>query len=43
MLLKSRQGGTWRRADYQAWLAQAGFQDITFRPTPSPSTLVFAR
>jgi ubiquinone/menaquinone biosynthesis C-methylase UbiE len=43
MLLASRQGGTWRRADYQAWLAQAGFQDITFRPTPSPSTLVFAR
>lgn len=43
MLLKSKQGGTWRRADYAAWLAKAGFDDITFHPTPSPATLVFAR
>jgi SAM-dependent methyltransferase len=43
MLLKSTHGGTWRRADYQAWLAKAGFGDVTFHPTPSPATLVFAR
>jgi len=43
MLLKSKHGGTWRRADYQAWLAKAGFEEISFQPTPSPATLVFAR
>jgi SAM-dependent methyltransferase len=43
MLLKSKQGGTWRRADYHAWLTKAGFDDVTFRTTPSPATLVFAR
>ena len=43
MLLASKQGGTWRRADYQAWLAEAGYEDITFQPTPSPATLIFAR
>jgi len=43
MLLKSTHGGTWRRADYDAWLTKAGFDDITFQPTPSPTTLIFAR
>ncbi len=43
MLLKSKQGGTWRRADYHAWLTKAGFEDVSFQPTPSPATLVFAR
>lgn len=43
MLLKSTQGGTWRRADYQTWLVKAGFEEISFQPTPSSSTLVFAR
>lgn len=43
MLLKSKQGGTWRRADYHAWLTKAGFEDVTFQATPSPATLVFAR
>ena len=43
MLLKSKQGGTWRRADYRDWLAEAGFKDVSFQATPSPSTLVFAR
>lgn len=43
MLLKSKKGGTWRRADYQTWLAEAGFEDVSFHPTPSPTTLVFAR
>jgi ubiquinone/menaquinone biosynthesis C-methylase UbiE len=43
MLLKSTQGRTWRRADYAAWLAEAGFSDISFQRTPSPATLVLAR
>jgi len=43
MLLKSKQGGTWRRADNRAWPTNAGFEDISFQPTPSPATLVFAR
>jgi SAM-dependent methyltransferase len=43
MLLKSKQGATWRRADYQAWLTKAGFEDVTFRTTSSPATLVLAR
>lgn len=43
MLVKSKQGGTWRRADYRGWLAKAGFEDVSFQSTPSPATLVFAR
>lgn len=42
MLLKSKQGGTWRRTDYRDWLLAAGFSDITFHPAP-PATLVVAR
>lgn len=43
MLLKSKHGGTWRRADYHSWLVKAGFDDVTFQTTQSPATLVFAR
>lgn len=43
MLLKSKKGGTWRQADYRAWLAEAGFGDVSFHPTPSPTTVVLAR
>ncbi|GAA4444318.1 methyltransferase [Phytohabitans houttuyneae] len=43
MLLKSRQGTTWRQADYHAWLTKAGFDDISFHPTPSPATVILAR
>ncbi|GHF70481.1 putative O-methyltransferase YrrM [Amycolatopsis bartoniae] len=43
MLLKSKQGRTWRQADYQSWLAKAGFEDISFHSTPSPATVVLAR
>lgn len=42
MLLKSKQGGTWRRADYHDWLAKAGFEEIAFHSAP-PATLVVAR
>ncbi|MFI0739420.1 methyltransferase [Streptomyces sp. NPDC021100] len=43
MLLKSRHGSTWRRRDYRTWLTAAGFQDVRFLDTPSPTTLVLAR
>jgi hypothetical protein len=43
MLLHTMQGASWRESDYRVWLAEAGFTDITFHPTPSPATLVFAR
>nr|MDT0660584.1 methyltransferase [Micromonospora sp. DSM 115978] len=43
MLIKSKKGSTWRRADYQVWLAEAGFEEVSFHSTPSPATLIFAR
>lgn len=43
MLVKSKHGSTWRRADYQAWLTKTGFEEVSFQSTPSPSTLIFAR
>ena len=43
MLLQSKAGATWRRADYRAWLNEAGFQNVEFSPPMSPSTLVLAR
>ncbi|MGW0877699.1 class I SAM-dependent methyltransferase [Streptomyces sp. NPDC002740] len=42
MLLKSKQGGTWRQADYRDWLIKAGFTDVSFHSAP-PATLVVAR
>ncbi|KOV57737.1 class I SAM-dependent methyltransferase [Streptomyces sp. MMG1121] len=42
MLLKSNQGGTWRRSDYDGWLRKAGFEDVAFHSAP-PATLVVAR
>ncbi|MDP3968377.1 MAG: methyltransferase [Nocardioides sp.] len=43
MLLQTRHGATWREDDYRAWLDEAGFDDVSFHPTPSPATLVLAR
>jgi SAM-dependent methyltransferase len=43
MLLASKHGASWRRGDYQRWLSQASFGDVSFHPTPSPATLIFAR
>lgn len=42
MLLKSKQGSTWRRADYREWLVKAGFAEISFHSAP-PGTVVIAR
>lgn len=43
MLLQSKHGTTWRKSDYAQWLTEAGFTEVTFQPTPGPSTLIFAR
>ncbi|GGT84800.1 methyltransferase [Streptomyces violascens] len=43
MLLQTRHGSTWTKHDYEVWLQEAGFTDISFHPTPSPATLVLAR
>ena len=43
MLLQTKQGTTWRSANYRSWLAKAGFEDVSFQPTPTPATLIFAR
>jgi len=43
MLIQTKEGAAWRRADYRAWLLEAGFRSVEFEPTPTPSTLVWAR
>lgn len=43
MLLTTRHGATWREDDYRAWLTEAGFAEVSFKPTPTPATLIFAR
>jgi SAM-dependent methyltransferase len=43
MLLDSKEGAVWRKADYEAWLREAGFSSVTFEPSPGPSTIVIAR
>ncbi|GHI84870.1 methyltransferase [Streptomyces xanthophaeus] len=42
MLLKSNDGGTYRRADYQEWLLKAGFEEVSFHDA-APATMVIAR
>jgi SAM-dependent methyltransferase len=42
MLVKTKEGSTWRRADYERWLTEVGFRKVEFQPTPSPATLVYA-
>lgn len=43
MLLRTKDGAVWRRADYQSWLREAGFSSVEFEATSTPSTLVWAR
>lgn len=43
MLLATEGGFTWRQSDYRKWLGEAGFASVDIVPTPTPSTLVFAR
>ena len=42
MLLHTREGAVFREPDYRAWLAEAGFVDVSFVDTETPATLVFA-
>jgi SAM-dependent methyltransferase len=42
MLLRTKEGQTWRRADYEAWLREAGFSKVSIEPTETPATLVYA-
>ncbi|MFD5624946.1 MULTISPECIES: class I SAM-dependent methyltransferase [unclassified Streptomyces] len=42
MLLKSKQGGTWRRSDYHDWLVKGGFTTVSFHAAP-PATVMIAR
>jgi ubiquinone/menaquinone biosynthesis C-methylase UbiE len=43
MLLVTQGGFTWRQSDYRKWLSEAGFTSVDIVPTPTPSTLVFAK
>lgn len=43
MLIGTDAGRSWRREDYERWLADAGFTDVRVEPTPGPSTLIYAR
>jgi SAM-dependent methyltransferase len=43
MLLQTEQGTSWRRADYESWLLEAGYEEVSFHPTPTPTTVVIAR
>ena len=43
MLVVTKDGFTYRQADYRAWLAEAGFTSIDVVPTSTPATVVFAR
>ena len=43
MILVTEGGFTWRQSDYKEWLTTAGFSSVEIVPTPTPSTLVFAK
>src|SRR4029077_17953827 len=43
MLVVTKDGFTYRQADYRSWLSEAGFRLIEGVPTPPPATVVFAR
>jgi len=43
MLLMSKEGSAYRKADYQSWLKEAGFMTVSFEPTQGPATLVYAK
>ncbi len=42
MLLRTREGATWTRSDYDKWLREAGFKSVSIEPTSTPATLVYA-
>jgi ubiquinone/menaquinone biosynthesis C-methylase UbiE len=42
MLVVTKDGFTYRQADYRSWLTEAGFTSVDIVSTPTPATLVFA-
>ena len=42
MLVVTKNGFTYRQADYRQWLGEAGFKSVEIVPTPSPATVIFA-
>jgi len=43
MLVATKDGSTYRQADFRAWLGESGFKSVEIVPTATPSTLVFAK
>ena len=43
MLLSNQGGSSYRKADYRAWLSEAGFKSVDFIGTPTPATIVLAK
>lgn len=43
MLVATKEGSTYRQADYRGWLGEAGFSSVDLVSTPTPSTLILAR
>jgi SAM-dependent methyltransferase len=43
MLVNTQAGATYTQAEYRAWLAEAGFRDVTIETTEGPASLVYAR
>ena len=42
MLLRTKAGSTWTRAEYEKWLREAGFSKVSIEPTATPATLIYA-
>lgn len=43
MMLHTKEGSTYREADYRAWLKEAGFADVKIVETPGPASLAIGR
>ena len=43
LMTGSKDGFTYRQADYRSWLTEAGLRSVDIVPTPTPSPLIFAR
>ena len=42
MLLRTKEGSTWTRSDYESWLEDAGFRSVLIEPTGTPATIIYA-
>jgi ubiquinone/menaquinone biosynthesis C-methylase UbiE len=43
MLVNTQAGATYTESEYRAWLAEAGFDEVTLETTEGPASLVYAR